>query len=122
MDSEQALIKQSIGVLEREIKAMKAKEDLVESLVGDIKVAVSEDGSKYESCVDSVTIDPIGNDLTLMFNTRCESKSNSTSTVCLEGVDLDKSNTDPNSEDVTEELKVLDEVLSSEFRIAPHDK
>ena len=29
MDSEQALIKQSIGVLKRELKAMKAKEDLV---------------------------------------------------------------------------------------------
>ena len=116
------MIKQSIVVLERELKAMKAKEDLVESVVGDIKVAVSKDGSEYESCVDSVTIDPIGNDLTLMFNTRCESKSNSPSTVFLEGVDLDKSNSDTNSKDVTEELEVLDEVLSSKFRNASHEK
>ena len=42
------------------------KEYLVESVVGDIKVAVSEDESGNESCVDSVTTDTSGNDLTLI--------------------------------------------------------
>ena len=110
MDSAQTLIRQNIGVLERELKAMKAKgadgrleyhsadgrleyhsadgrvkyhsadvrrqkytstdvhikEYLVESVVGDINVAVSEDESGNESCVDSETTDTNGNDLTVI--------------------------------------------------------
>ena len=42
------------------------KEDLVESIVGDIKVAFSEDESGNESCVDYETTDTNGNDLTLI--------------------------------------------------------
>ena len=60
MDSEQVLIKDKILELKRELRAMEAKEypEIVESKIGNIEVAMSEDGSKYESCVDSETVDP----------------------------------------------------------------
>ena len=54
-----------------------------------------------------------------MFHTSCE-RSDSPSAVCLAGVVMDGSNIDPNSKNFTEELKVLDEVLSSEFRNSSH--